>query len=458
MTRRFKQNLKNKKTRRRYSGGNPKKLNCSPLVKGKTVNKNSCFTEDVLNVIKKEYNKDHRENQIMSHNKDEIWNELKHRLSTCDGERCWLNEIDNTVLRKKIDKLIFAPDSPPEWKKNPDEWLSNFDILDVLKQYEEAYPNFKFIGPSPIDFDARPSSMNGDCVTKELCQFSLKKMMDNKKTKIGIVFNLDKHNQSGSHWVSLFVDVDNNFLFYFDSAANSIPNEIKTLIDRILTQAKAKQIGIEIKDVTKIKQHQYGNTECGMYSLYFITTLLTEETGEGKKLHTNQEKIDYFTKKRIPDKYVFDYRKKFFNGGDGQGSENQEVDGKLPIPNDNTKTLIMRFEYIPGKSYPVSSQFILEQNPTIENNTNDVNSSLNRLVDYAEYEDRVKRIKKLNLQIQELNKKIAKTTVGEEKNKITKKIEKLKEELNLLPEIKIQEKYVTKTEDHVIIPIKQKQK
>ena len=35
--------------------------------------------------------------------------------------------------------------------------------------------------------------------------------------KIGVIFNLDKHDQSGSHWVAMFIDLENKFFFYFDS-------------------------------------------------------------------------------------------------------------------------------------------------------------------------------------------------------------------------------------------------
>jgi hypothetical protein len=34
---------------------------------------------------------------------------------------------------------------PDEWKSDPDAWLSSDDILHVMKQYEKAYPDFKFL-------------------------------------------------------------------------------------------------------------------------------------------------------------------------------------------------------------------------------------------------------------------------------------------------------------------------
>ena len=35
--------------------------------------------------------------------------------------------------------------------------------------------------------------------------------------QIGIVFNLDKHDQEGSHWVSMFIDLKRDGIYYFDS-------------------------------------------------------------------------------------------------------------------------------------------------------------------------------------------------------------------------------------------------
>ena len=49
---------------------------------------------------------------------------------------------------------------------------------------------------------------NGKCVWEELCKFELEKQIEKGKNKIGIIFNLDKHYQSGSHWVSLFIDIE----------------------------------------------------------------------------------------------------------------------------------------------------------------------------------------------------------------------------------------------------------
>ena len=51
-------------------------------------------------------------------------------------------------------------------------WLNSTDIENIMQQYEDAYPNFEFIGPSPIDFDK--VLMNNKCVWDELCKLNSK--------------------------------------------------------------------------------------------------------------------------------------------------------------------------------------------------------------------------------------------------------------------------------------------
>lgn len=288
-----------------------KPMNCSPIVAGNAVNTSSCFTPDIVLTLKTEFNKGHTENPIKTKDPREIWNQMKARLVNCEKEDCWLETIKDPSLRKKLDKFIFAPDQPPEWKDNPDEWLSNYDIFDVIRQYELTYPKFHFIGPTSIDFDAL---VNGACVDTDMCNFSLKYWKQKKKTKFGIIFNLDKHTQSGSHWVSLFIDLDNKFQFYFDSAgASEIPNEIVVFMDRVDSQSS--ELGLTLKKYdNRSKDHQQGSTECGMYSLFFIITMLTGKTKPTDKTEKSlKSRLNLFLKSNIPDKRVFDYRELYFN-------------------------------------------------------------------------------------------------------------------------------------------------
>jgi hypothetical protein len=286
---------------------------CSPIVQQKTVFENTCMSIDAIQEIKKEYNKNiDKSRHINTNNPYDIWNILNERFTNCSDSSnkdvCWLNQLKNKQISKKIKEYIFVPKSPFTWVKNPNEWLSNYDILTVLKQYENAYPNFKTIDPSPIDFDTK---IYNKCVTPELCDFSLSMYLKNKITKIGIVFNLDKHTGKGSHWVSLFIDIKDKFIFYFDSNGSEIPPEIIILKDRIIQQGKSH--GIHFRFYNNVNnQHQKGNSECGMYSLFFIITMLTGNIQEYKKNLSLQQRINIFCKKRIPDKYVENYRQIFF--------------------------------------------------------------------------------------------------------------------------------------------------
>jgi hypothetical protein len=305
-----------------------REMKCSPLLDKFRVSK-SCYTPQILESIKRAYNKDHSpEERIRETNPTDVWRALSERLDHCQQEDCWLNQLSDNNLRQKIDRYIFAPDQPYEWKTNPNEWLSNYDILNVIEQYEQTYPRFKFIGPTPIDFDTRlgdsqnpydtvrheqvGKGANKKCVWNELCGLSLKDMRSKRKTKIGIIFNLDKHDQGGSHWVSMFIDMSRKVLFYFDSAAGNMPPEIDVLMKRV--QAQARELGISLKTYDNLDNpHQSGNTECGVYSLFFIIMMLTGRTTPTSRKMPFKEIMHLFLKGRISDKEIEKYRGEYFN-------------------------------------------------------------------------------------------------------------------------------------------------
>jgi hypothetical protein len=289
-------------------------MNCSPIHEDQRISKYSCYTKPILIKIQQEYNKHHPTNQIHASNDIDLWTKLKNNFTTCSKEDCWLQEIKDASIRKNIQEYIFAPKHPPEWNDNPNEWLSNIDIEKVLAQYQKKYKKFIMLGPTTIDFDSKPAELNHKCVEERLCKFSLEEYVKKGKTKIGIVFNLDKFDESGSHWVSMFIDVDEQIIFYFDSANDEIPNEMKKLVDRIKTQGVNLKKPVHFKYYDSARsRHQMGSTECGMYSLFFIITMLTGKSESNKKM-TMKDKIKLFTKKSIPDKYVEKYRKIYFNG------------------------------------------------------------------------------------------------------------------------------------------------
>jgi hypothetical protein len=271
------------------------KLNCSP----KKELAFTCFTKEELMELKNAWNRMNAD-KINTNDFYEIWSSLKQKLSnTCSNESCWLKQ--NFIKNNSNIKLIesFSPAHPKDWLKNPYEWLSNIDIMNVMSQYQKVYSCFHFLGPSPIDYDYKVSV--NECVWNDLCNYELKKSISNNKKKIGVVFNLDTHEKGGSHWVSLFIHIPKKFIFYFDSAGASIPTQLKKFVEKVQQQGKEHSIDFTF-DQNHPFQHQFSNTECGVYSLYFISNMLED------KLSTQ-----YLKTKRLPDSLMKKYRKIYFN-------------------------------------------------------------------------------------------------------------------------------------------------
>jgi hypothetical protein len=203
-------------------------------------------------------------------NKSFIWNAINDKMSSvCSSrdETCWIRTLDIDASKSHV------PQSPPTWKKDPYEWLSSKNIFDVMIQYEQRYPSFKFIGVFPIDFGSK--TISGNCISKELCEIQFNRIK--KKNQFGIVFNLDKHYESGSHWVCVYINLNklskNYGFFFFDSIGSPMPHEIHVLSETVRLQANDDNFKIHQSNIRK----QFKNTECGMFCLYFLIEALKKK-------------------------------------------------------------------------------------------------------------------------------------------------------------------------------------
>ncbi len=302
---------KRKKTKRRGKKTRNKKRNqrktkklsngkddrCAPKPDGDRL-PYSCYTKESLHKIKNIWNNRHPDKNILSNDPKEIWKELKSNLNkTCKRESCWLKHkcIKENVDRDVI-KYTFRPKRPKSWNKNRDEWLNSIDITKFMNQYEHRHEDFTFLGPSPINYDTQ--LMSDECVWEELCKFNLKNIKKNK-TKVGIVFNLDPHYKSGSHWVALFINTKNKCIYYFDSYGDKIPKGIYKFVKKI--QNQSSNIGAEYAFKENKKRHQYSNSECGMFCLHFIRSMI---------LYDNWKEI---STKKLSDKEMLRLRKVYYN-------------------------------------------------------------------------------------------------------------------------------------------------
>lgn len=280
-----------------------KKVQCAPKAdKPDELQKYSCYTEKDLIKMKNLWNARHRDMPITDTTPHDIWNSLKTRMeNACHTEACWLKQkfMENNLDNEELQHYTFAPKAPEKWKENHNTWLNSSDIEKVMKQYEYTYPCFRFIGPTPIDFDTH--LYDDKCVWDELCHFDLQKHIKDGINKIGIIFNTDPHTKGGAHWISLFINLKKKFIFFFDSNGTKIPKEIKEFCERVIEQAAELDILLTM-DQNAPFAHQEGNTECGMYSLYLIITLLKD-----------RHDYKFFKTTKISDKAMENMRDKYFN-------------------------------------------------------------------------------------------------------------------------------------------------
>jgi hypothetical protein len=254
--------------------GRKKELYCSP-----DREKNgsfTCYSKSDLILLAKSYNKNRPKDKhiIIGNSKKKLWSQLQNRLSNeCETEWCWLEKkFVPAPYSQKILKENFKPEKPKEWNKNPFEWLSTLDIKKVMKQYEKKYKKFLFIGPVPVDCPSEItcalSGLNIEILIKRL-----------GKTKLGIVFNLDPHDKPGSHWVAVYSDFVKARIFYFDSVGLPPPRPIRLFLEKLKKQIdnfhlnyfkKQKNTPILINRT----KFQYGSSECGIFSMYFIISNL----------------------------------------------------------------------------------------------------------------------------------------------------------------------------------------
>jgi hypothetical protein len=254
----------------------PKDQRCAP---GNSFENGSCITLHSLIKLANAYNRDNAdkiklydnyENKDPVKYKRYLLKSLKKKVYRCKNQRCWLEQgyvrnLTNSDKDKIIDNT-YRPSGP----KGRFEWLNTLHIDQMMGQYENVYKEFKFLGAVPMDFDELPNigikNLNFDELDK------------NGIYKLGVVFNLDEHYKSGSHWVGLFADLKNGIVRYLDSYGIKPDERVVTFVNRMLKYMRKKNINATY-EFNKIR-HQFKGSECGVYSINFIIRMLRGDTFE----------------------------------------------------------------------------------------------------------------------------------------------------------------------------------
>jgi hypothetical protein len=236
------------------------------------------------------YNKEHPHEKPIAKGR-EVWHEITRRLrEVCDtgAEQC--------VVRA----LIKKPTAPDSWASSGTEWLSSEDIDKAQKYYTELIPDYYYTGSVPIDFDTH--SETGACLVSSLCSMKISELHKKGYRRVGIVFNTDPSDGPGEHWIAAFCDFRDHLkhprMTYFDSYAQKPEKEVQRLMNRWKEQLDETKMFEEPTELSyNALRHQFKNSQCGMYCIYFLHCCLFEIPMD----------------EQIPDDVVMMMRPLFFN-------------------------------------------------------------------------------------------------------------------------------------------------
>jgi hypothetical protein len=280
---------------------NPTNMKCGPNIEFENC---SCIPLNILIDMAEAFNKYNEENSVndkimLDSRSDTLQPDNYKKYLLFEFKKRYNRDQQNWIKEKFIkymsednkdmlENVVFRPEGP----QGKFDWLSTLDINNVLTQYENKYEDFKFLGAVPMDFN------DLDYLPFKTIDFD--DFYKHGIYKLGVIFNLDESYKSGSHWVSLFIDLKKGQIYYSDSYGIRPEKRVVNFINKVEDYLKKK--GIYNIDIRYNKtQHQQGNSECGVYSINFILRLLKGKT------------FDHITRKRLTDQKVNKCRLRYFN-------------------------------------------------------------------------------------------------------------------------------------------------
>lgn len=216
---------------------------------------NICFDDIALQKLTKR-----NVSQMSESEKKDVIEEAKNELN-CDSQKCIAD-------RKKIKTdAVFKPKGP----KDSNEWLTNFNIESTFENLAIMRKDFGYFNCELSDFMDTGSRNAGYSDDVNICKtLPYPDSVDGKKC-YAIILNTGNTKIGGVHWVSLFFDFRNDEAWevdFFDSAEQSF-DQFKPIIEKYIDKIKERNKDKSIILKKNIVQHQYGSSECGVYSLFF---------------------------------------------------------------------------------------------------------------------------------------------------------------------------------------------
>lgn len=207
---------------------------------------------------------------------------------------------------------------PGQYRPKP---LNNTEVDSVLDLLEIKHPDFFNLHINMINFEeyggtlAQLRTNINDIVAGKSVKFKMPETYDSKempagKKRFAAVLNSDKFGNGGKHWTCIFVDLRGPAITieFFNSSGNPPYPQVREWAIKferdICKSAIADKLTRQEMFITASEiQHQKGETECGVYCIYYIYHRL--------------DGMDHRAFKRdpIPDNLVTEFRHKIFRPG-----------------------------------------------------------------------------------------------------------------------------------------------
>ena len=270
----------------------------------------TCFTDKVLEKFKQLAG-----DESFSKSTESLIEHMKKRTN-CSTEFCILEKMKPHLAEDEYveNKKVMNPIGPAKTI----EWLYDSDVENFFAYHIHEKPNFIYTKCQYMSFvfnEMPPSNLDIIKVCEKRYKSNLKKSKDaDPEIFIGTVLNTARDG-GGEHWVPFLIQYNvltkKGSLEYFNSSGQGPDEEedspevmewINTFCDKRKKTEHKRKPRLKIK-INKT-QKQYGETECGLYSLFYIIHRIMGFT------------FEEFVHSKILDEKMMAFREKVFSANE----------------------------------------------------------------------------------------------------------------------------------------------
>lgn len=209
-----------------------------------------------------------------SSNKEKIIDKAKTVLQVETESDIYNHPKVKQILGREAQRILNTNFNPPG-PHNSNDWLNNIQLKNKQEQYKKYAPKLYNKKYEYCDFQMRDFAITGG----ELNMVNMAEISNNYDC-FSVIFNTDYSSGGGQHWLCTYCDFthrgsrdDPYTIEYFDSVGKPPKNEFADWLHKTKNQLLLNNRYAEIIYVPR-QQLQYGNSECGVWSLMYIQSRL----------------------------------------------------------------------------------------------------------------------------------------------------------------------------------------